>query len=437
MASPASTQPLIPASRISHILRGLGVPEDAAELAATLPPAFATVVSGTVRVACVLNDGAWAASTDLNDEEVCDTAVVLAAWRKACSEASAALDALLSGSLDSRTPLFPRRTDTEAAFSAFRGTLDAAVNRRIARRIEYDASRKRRMDELGASIQVASRVASAVGLGVTALSFCAGASFLPGLLLARSAVAVAGAGVVKSVAGSIPTLAQVGRGGAGVRMSYSENISYPLPSLQKAQFVLQAVEEAQAGAPPLSAGITSRLRGRPPSAAAPSPDSDSAAAAAPSTPGQEAGGAASSTPASSGSGGGGSSSSTAGQKRRRAPEQDVGTAEAVVRLATARTRSLLGHAGAAGSPLTPGALKPSARPNPTEAALVAASAPAADAAVEAASDDAGPALADFLTRAARECASRASDLGLPLATPPQKRLHLHRTASQQKDDTAK
>lgn len=209
--SAAAVQSLIPATRITHILRGLGVPEDAAELASTLPPEMAAVVSGAVRVACILNDGAWAASTALNDEEVCDTVVVLASWRETCSQASTALDALLSAPLSSRTPLFPRGTDTEVAFSAFRGILDDAVNRRIARRREYDSLRKRRLDELGASVQTASRVASAVGLGVTALSFCAGASFLPGLLLARSAIAVAGAGVVKSIAGTVPTLAQVRR----------------------------------------------------------------------------------------------------------------------------------------------------------------------------------------------------------------------------------
>lgn len=181
------------------------------------------------------------------------------------------------------------------------------------------------------------------------------------------------------------------------------------------------------------------MRGRPQAAsrpvegaAAPSPD---ASAQAPLTPSLDT---AATTPASAGSGGGGSSAS-AGQKRRRAPEQDVGTAEAVMRLATARTRTLLGQGAAAGSPLTPGAVKPSGLPSPVDASGSASATPSE--AVDAASDDAGPALADFLARAARECAARAKELGLSGGPAPPKqqqqpRLYLHRTASQQKPEPA-
>jgi hypothetical protein len=209
-ATPASHAPLIPAAGIAHVLRGLGVASDIAEVAPVLPPCLATVISGAVRVACVLNDGAWEASTALNDEEQCDTIAVLAAWHATGVRASAALSELLAVSLSPHGHLFPRGTDTEAAFGVYYGVLDAAVTRRVGRRREYDDGRRRRLEEVGRSAKTASTVASAVGLGATVLSFCAGASFLPGLLLARSVAAVAGsAGVVKSIAGSVPTLAQV------------------------------------------------------------------------------------------------------------------------------------------------------------------------------------------------------------------------------------
>jgi hypothetical protein len=200
---------LIPAERLAAVLHGLGVADSEAEVASRLPPAFVSVVSGAVRLACVLNDGAWSASSDLNDEEQCDTVAVLARWRDVRTEASSALDALLGASCDPHGALFPRRTDTETAFRALGDVLDAAVTRRIARRRQFDEMRKQRLDLLGKSVKSASSVASAVGLGATVISFCAGASFLPGLLLARSAVAVAGASYITKITGAVPTLAQV------------------------------------------------------------------------------------------------------------------------------------------------------------------------------------------------------------------------------------
>ena len=68
------------------------------------------------------------------------------------------------------------------------------------------------LTSLASGAQAISNVVKAVGLGASALTFFAGSSSLPNILGssgASSAIAAAGAGVVKSLASSIPTLAQV------------------------------------------------------------------------------------------------------------------------------------------------------------------------------------------------------------------------------------
>ena len=137
---------LIPAAKLPQAIIGLGIKSDVANLAARLPQCFSSVVSSAVYLVCFLNDGAWEASTSLEDEEACDTVAVLAAWGETRKKAAALLDFLLSKKADDKTQLFPRSTDTEAAFKEFSSVLNCAVARRVERRRDFDAHRKQRLD---------------------------------------------------------------------------------------------------------------------------------------------------------------------------------------------------------------------------------------------------------------------------------------------------